>query len=219
MNTSPILIPLTQPGHILVVDDNARSRQLLTDLLIAQGHSVREAVNGEEALEAVRRQQPDVILLDVIMPGLNGFEVCRQLKCDPATSMIHILLITSLIERQHRIKGIECGANDFLTKPVEPEEVVLRVRNAVMAKQVMDELRLRRGEETLDDTLLRQLGNVSISNPGFAMGLLSIGSKLMSIRAGTSPLDDSEFQRLHAVHEQLGAVLAKSTASTMEKRR
>lgn len=210
MEAPSVRIPPIPPGRILVVDDDDKSRCLLRDLLAARGHHITEAVNGEEALDTVRREHPDVILLDVVMPGMSGFEVCRRLKADPATAMIHILLITSLTERKHRMKGIECGANDFLTKPVEPDEVLLRVRNAIMAKQVSDKLQLRHAEETLDGTLLSQLGNLSISNPGFAMGLLSIGAKLMAVRIATSPLDDPERERLYVVYEQLGTVLANS---------
>lgn len=212
MVTSQVLIPPIPPGRILVVDDEPRSRLLLKDLLTAKGHRVSEAVDGEAALAAVSREAPDVILLDIMMPKMDGFEVCRTLKSDPATSLIHILMITSMTERQHRMKGVECGANDFLTKPVDVDEVLLRVRNAVMAKQVMDELRLRRAEETLDDTLLRQLGSLSATNPGLGLGLLSIGAKMLALRLATGGLEKADRERLYSIYEQISKVLAKAGA-------
>lgn len=210
METSPVFISPIQPGRVLIVDDDAKSRQLLKDLLTASGHVIVEAADGEEGLAAVRLCVPDVILLDVVMPKMDGFEVCRRLKGDPATALIHILMITSLSDREYRVKGIKCGANDFLTKPVEREEVLLRVRNAIQAKQVMDELQLRRSEETLDDTLLRQLGGLSIANTGLAVGLLSIGVKMLLSRLAAGRLEDSERERLYAVYEQIAVALAKS---------
>lgn len=207
MTLPPVLIQPVQPGQVLVVDDDASCRLLLTEILTAKGHTVVEAVDGEEALSAVRRERPDVILLDVTMPGIDGFEVCRRLKADPATAMIHVLMVTSLTEREHRMKGIECGANDFITKPVQIDEVLLRVRNAVKTKQVMEELQLRLSEETLDSTLLRQLGSLSMANPGLAVGLLSIGAKMLFSRLAAGPLEESERERLHAVHDQIGNVL------------
>ena len=213
MNDAPILVPPIRPGHVLVVDDDARSRKLLKDLLAAKGHRVSTANDGEEALPAIRRDPPDVILLDVIMPGLDGFEVCRRLKQDPITALIHILLITSLTEREHRLKGIECGANDFLTKPVERDEVLLRVRNAVMARQAMDELQQRREAEKAEDTLLRRLRSLSSSEAGLSLALLTVGSELLAWRVAAGPLAGSERDRLYAVYDQLSAALARSGAA------
>lgn len=210
MDNQPILIPPVQPGRVLIVDDDAHARQLLNDLLTSKGHLVSEATDGEAAIATVLSEPPDVILLDVVMPKMDGFEVCRRLKGNPATAMIHILMITSLTDREHRMKGIECGANDFLTKPVELDEVLLRVRNAVMAKQNADDLQLCRSEETLDNAILRQLGGLSIANPGLAVGLLSIGAKMLLSRISSGRLGDSERERLYAVYEQLGDALAKA---------
>jgi DNA-binding response OmpR family regulator len=213
MESAPILVPPIRSGHILIVDDDPRTRRLLRDLLTAKGHRVTEAADGEEGLAAVRRDPPDVVLLDVMMPKMDGFEVCRRVKCDPATALIHILMITSLTEREHRLKGIECGANDFLTKPVEREEVLLRVRNAVLARQVMDELQQRRRAETAEDTLLRRLRSLSALDAGLALALLTVGVEMLAWRVAAGPLDGSERDRLYAVYAQLSTALARSGAA------
>ena len=127
-------------GRVLVVDDEARNRELLRDLLEAQGHSVTEAENGEVALTLIAQTAPHAVLLDVMMPGMSGFEVCRRLKADPATAPIPVLLVTALRERDDRLQGIAAGANDFLTKPIDTREVVLRTRNAIYTKQLYDQV-------------------------------------------------------------------------------
>lgn len=213
METAPILVPPVRPGRILVADDDAQSRQLLRDLLMAKGHIVTEAIDGEDALAAIGREAPDIILLDVMMPKLDGFEVCRRVKSDPATALIHILMITSLTRREDRMKGIECGASDFLAKPVEREEVLLRVRNAILAKQVMDELQQRRRAEITEEPLSRRLRSLSVSDAGLAMALLTVSAEMLEWRLATGRLDNSERGRLHDVYERLSAALAKSGAA------
>lgn len=127
-------------GRILIVDDDADNRALLHDLLSAQGYHVKAAANGETALALVSTFEPQAILLDVMMPGLSGFDVCRRLKSDPATASIPVLLVTALHEREDRMAGIEAGANDFITKPIDVKEVELRTRNAVTSKRLHDQI-------------------------------------------------------------------------------
>src|SRR5262245_14000591 len=115
-----------ETGRILVVDDDENNRMLLVDILEAKGHEVREAEDAEAALPMVAARTPDVLLLDVMMPRMDGFEVCRRLKADRATDSIPILLITALTDRKDRLTGIEAGANDFLNKPIDRADVVLR---------------------------------------------------------------------------------------------
>ncbi|HEY3128458.1 MAG TPA: response regulator [Acidobacteriota bacterium] len=126
--------------RILVVDDEEQNRLLLRDLLEVQGYEVSEAEDGEQALQKTAEVQPDLVLLDLMMPKLDGFEVCRRLKRNPETAPIPILLVTSLNERNVRLTGIEAGANDFLNKPIDAQDLVLRVRNAIYAKTLFDEL-------------------------------------------------------------------------------
>ncbi len=126
------------PGRVLVVDDELKNRELLRDLLEAQGHAVYEADNGPQALALAEQVVPHVILLDIMMPGMDGFEVCRQLKAHPVLSSVPVLMVTALDERADRLRGIEVGANDFLNKPIDTRDITLRVRNAVYAKQLYD---------------------------------------------------------------------------------
>lgn len=135
--TEPLL-PAAAPvgrrtGRVLVVDDIAANRLLLRELLEPGGNEVMEAANGSTALELAVAQSPDVVLLDVQMPGMDGFEVCRRLKASEATAAIPVVLVTVLDAREDRIAGIRAGATDFLTKPVDRTELVLRVGNAIAA--------------------------------------------------------------------------------------
>lgn len=126
-------------GNILIVDDEEKNRKLLKVLMQAQGYQTDEASDGEQALVRVGENQPDVILLDVMMPKMDGFEVCRRLKGSYETAHIPILMVTMLTERADRLTGIKAGADDFLSKPVDFEETILRVRNALYTKHLFDE--------------------------------------------------------------------------------
>jgi len=127
-----------RPGRIVVVEDDPRSRRFMCDLLFAEGMEVYAADDGEEALEVVEEKAPDVVLLDAMMPHMDGFETCLRLKGNERTSPIPVLMLTSLSDRDTRIKGISAGANDFLQKPVDAQDVLLRVRNAVYTKRLFD---------------------------------------------------------------------------------
>ena len=149
------------PGLVLVVDDEVRNRALLEELLTMRGFAVETAEDGETALALARERPPDVVLLDVMMPRMNGFDVCRRLKGDAATVAIPVLLVTSLDAREDRLAGIGAGANDFLTKPIDAADLLLRVRNAVLTKRLYDrEAEQRRQLEALEaarDTLTHMI--------------------------------------------------------------
>jgi class 3 adenylate cyclase len=140
-NIKTTAIEIVRPlGLVLIVDDEEQNRTLLRDPLEARGYETEQAENGLEALRKIAQRPPDVILLDLMMPKMDGFEVCRRLRKDAATSHIPILMITALSERKERLMGIEAGANDFLNKPVDIQDVILRVGNAVCAKRLHDQL-------------------------------------------------------------------------------
>ena len=127
-------------GAILVVDDVDSNARLLERLLVRDGHHVRIAKDGAEALSVVGRERPDLVLMDVMMPTLDGFETCRRLKADAATRLIPVVLVTALQESCDRIRGLEVGADDFLSKPVHPAELTARVRSLLRIKRYTDEL-------------------------------------------------------------------------------
>ena len=144
---SPAELKVKGPGYVLVVDDQDDNRALIVRYLTQAGYQVRQATNGLEALAAIGLEKPDVILMDVIMPGANGFEICRKLKADPETLNVPLVLITGLHSKQDRVAGIEAGADDFLSKPVYPEELVARVRSLMRlteARKALEEARLSR---------------------------------------------------------------------------
>jgi putative two-component system response regulator len=134
------LSPISRRTRILVADDTDSVRTLFRKLLTADGHDVISVDNGLAALDAVNKHRPDVILLDVGMPGLDGIEVCRRLKSDPATRLTPVVLVTGLSDLSDRIKGIEAGADDFLSKPVHPHELRARVVSLSRMKQLTDAL-------------------------------------------------------------------------------
>lgn len=137
------------PGRILVVDDVATNRVVLRSKLTAAYYDVREAGSGEEALLMAALEEPDLVLLDVMMPGLDGFEVCRRLKSDPATMHVPVIIVTALADPQDRVDGLEAGADDFLTKPFDDIALFARVSSLTRMKMMIDELRLR--DETSRD--------------------------------------------------------------------
>ncbi len=159
MSTPPLFGP--RSGRILVADDEEKNRRLLRDILEAQGHQVTLAEDGQEALDKAVADPPDVVLLDVMMPKMDGNEVCHQLRQDSRTAHLPILMVTALHDRADRLKGIQAGANDFLTKPIDPEEIRLRVRNAVLAKQLYDTVQedyvQLKELETLRDNLVNMI--------------------------------------------------------------
>ena len=130
--------PIT--GTILVADDQAANRELLEEILTAQGCKVITVPDGAAAVEELARTQVDLVLLDVMMPHLNGFEVCEKIKNAPDTYLIPVIVITSLSDKQDRLEGIKVGADDFLSRPVDRTELLARVRSLLKLKQRTDEL-------------------------------------------------------------------------------
>lgn len=130
-------------ARILVVDDQEPNVRLMEARLKAEYFEVVTATNGPDAIAVARSDQPDVILLDIMMPGMDGFEVCRRLKADSATRHIPVVMVTALDQREDRVSGLECGADDFLTKPVDDLTLFARVRSLLRLKVVLDELRMR----------------------------------------------------------------------------
>jgi putative two-component system response regulator len=141
------LVPLRRKQSILVVDDNEANALLLKQMLASRGYSIIAVHNAVEAEAEIQREAPDLILLDVVMPGKSGYELCRELKQDSNTRLIPVVMITGLSDREDRLKGIEAGADDFLTKPISSEELFARVNSLLKLKEFTDEL------ETADSVL------------------------------------------------------------------
>src|SRR3974377_1097467 len=132
--------PISVPEEILVVDDTPANLRLLSDLLTQHGSRVRPASDGALALKSVAARNPELILLDVNMPAMDGYEVCRRLKADEKSSRIPVIFISAFGDTRQKVAGFEAGGLDYITKPFEAEEVLARVRT---------HLRLRQAEEAL----------------------------------------------------------------------
>jgi twitching motility two-component system response regulator PilH len=125
------LSPTPSLATVLIVDDSPTETTIFRNALIKAGFRVETAVNGEEGVEAAQRLHPDLILMDVIMPGLNGFQATRMLKRDPATAQIPVIVVTTKSQQTDRAWGLRQGAVDYLVKPVDPKELVARVKVAL----------------------------------------------------------------------------------------
>ena len=130
---------MSRPGKILVVDDTANNVLLLEALLTSKGYDVLTAASGPEALRLIESDKPDLVLLDVVMPEMSGYEVCRQIRDNPVTAILPVVMVTALDPTQERIKGLEAGADDFLGKPINQPELLARVRSLLRVKQLHDQ--------------------------------------------------------------------------------
>ena len=127
-------------SHVLVVDDNAQNLELLVAYLEGLGCKVRTAIDGVDALDKVKESVPDLILLDIMMPRMSGFEVCRKLKSDPTTRDVPIIMVTALNELGDIERGVESGTDDFLTKPVNKLELITRAKSLLRLRHYKREL-------------------------------------------------------------------------------
>jgi two-component system cell cycle response regulator len=163
-------------SRILVVDDEPLNVEILQEML-SQNYEIVSAYSGNEALEKVEKTSPDLILLDVMMPGMNGYEVCKQLKGKEKTRSIPIVMVTALKEREDRIKAIEADADDFLSKPVDMNELNARVKSLLKVKQYYDALMEEQDKllifksalNSMDDCVIitNTSGDIKYVNPAF----------------------------------------------------
>jgi putative two-component system response regulator len=205
--------------RILVVDDEAAVRDGLQALLERKGYVVRAAESGANALDECVSFRPDLILLDVLMPGQDGFDVCREIKSNPETRLIPVVLITGLSEKSDRIRGIEAGADDFLSKPIDVSELDARVRSLLRLKAFTDEL------ENAEAVLFSLAMSIESRDPythGHCTRLAEFSSRLGE-RMGLAPDDITALRRAGIVHD-IGkvivpdAVLLKPGPLTVEER-
>ena len=159
---------------VLIVDDEENNLNLISALLSNNGYLYDTARNGLEALEKVKEYSPDLILLDILMPKMDGYEVCRRLKDDLLTQHIPVIMVTALFDRDSRIKGLEAGANDFLTKPVDGAELMIRARNLLKVKKFEDFL--KRHNEILDYEVKQRTSEL-----GFTLEDLSKANKQLEM--------------------------------------
>ena len=189
------------PATILVADDESANREILAELLEREGYRTVSAADGAQALEVLRSQHVDLALLDVMMPGRTGFAVCHEAKSNPATRLIPVVLVTGLNRSEDRIKGIEGGADDFLSKPVDRAELLARVRSLLRLKHFTDEL------ESAETVLCSLAISIEAKDP-YTVGhcdRLSVYAEAMGRRLGLSAELQIALRRGGIVHD-LGKV-------------
>ena len=156
---------MNNPPRILVVDDNATNRDILTTRLKAYGYETLQAADGEEALAAVQQHRPDLILLDVMMPKLDGIETCRRLKGDDTFPFLPIILVTAKADSKDIVAGLQAGADEYLTKPVDQAALVARVRSVLRIKALHDQVQaqaadLAKWNRTLEQRVAEQVAEI-----------------------------------------------------------
>jgi putative two-component system response regulator len=189
-------------GKILIVDDESAARAALEALLRREGFDVRDASDGPSALAECATFRPDLILLDILMPGINGFEVCRRIKATPETRLTPVVLITGLSATEDRIEGINAGADDFLSKPIDINELLARTRSLLRLKQYTDELE---NAEAVVFTLAQSIEARDPYTRGHCERLAD-----MSARLGTRleiPEDDIKALRWAGIVHDIGKVV------------
>jgi signal transduction histidine kinase len=189
---------------ILVVDDEEENRILLEGLLVSQGYRVVTAAEAAEAIAQVQASSPDLILLDVMMPGRDGFDVCRELKAKPTTWFIPVVMVTALSDREDRIRGMEAGADDFLSKPVHRWELLTRTKSLLRIKSLHDDLQksyeqLQKLEE-LRDRLIQLLVH-DLKGP---LTSLLLGVDLLISHEGAGAVDGKHWDLLGRMRHQIG---------------
>ena len=184
-------------GKVLVVDDYVPNALGMRDLLLAGGHTVRVAHNGNDALRLAADDAPDLVLLDVVMPGVSGVEVCRELKTRATTRLTPVVLITGSHHREHRLAGLDAGADDFLHKPIDMTEFSTRVRALLRTKRLVDEL-----EST--EAIVTMLGHMVEARDPYTEGhcqRLAAYATALGAALGLSAMEIDTLNRGAALHD------------------
>src|SRR5205814_9341638 len=210
----------------------------LGDLLQVKGYAVATATNGEEALVKLAAEMPDIVLLDVMMPGLSGYDVCRRIRADPTTALRPVVMVTSLDPQTERVKGIEAGADDFISKPINQPELFARVRSLLRIKALQDEVRrqsdaLKQWNVKLEERVREQVAELErlsqlkrFFSPAVADAIVTTGEQsilaphrryicyvfvdLRSFTAFTDAAEPEEVQSvLHDYHAAMGSLVSE----------
>src|ERR1700710_2092600 len=149
---------MNDPPRILIVDDNETNRDIIVARLEAHGYETLQAADGQEALTAVTQHRPDLVLLDVMMPNIDGIEVCRRLKSDAAFPFLPVILVTAKVDTKDVVAGLEAGADEYLTKPIDQAALVARVKSVLRIKALHDQI--AEMNKNLEQRVADQLGEI-----------------------------------------------------------
>ena len=195
-------------ARVLVVDDVAANVKLLEARLSAEYFDVVTAMSGKDALSICERAECDLVLLDVMMPDMDGFEVCRRLKSNPATHHIPVVMVTALDQPSDKVRGLEAGADDFLTKPIPELALIARVRSLAGLKMVTDELRMRAA--TSRDIGMESPEREAVADTGRGITMLN-GAKIPSGKR--FPIKADDLLQFGKTVLQVKVILKKKTAA------
>ena len=222
-------------ARILVVDDTPANIKLLVDVLTVAGYAASAATNGADALARIATQLPDLVLLDIMMPGMSGYEVCQKLRANPDTALLPVVLCTSLDPQSERLKGIEAGADDFLSKPINRPELLARVKSLLRIKSLQDEVKSQAAQlaswnDELEHRVEKQVAQLDrlsrlkgFFSPQLAQAILADGEDLLKthrreiavvfldLRGFTAFTERAEPEEvmdlLHEYHARMGAIV------------
>ena len=199
---------MTHIPTLLIVDDDAALRELLRTLLAGDGYRIEMADRGELALKRATELLPDLILLDVMMPGMDGFEVCRRLRSDAMVAEVPIIMVTALNDRTSRLMGIEAGADDFIDKPFDTVELRARVRTIVRLNRFRRLIEERQRADLLEEERQRLVYDL---HDNLAQRVSSVHQQLQAFAHRHPP-------RSKQTKEELGAILQLAQSATCETR-
>jgi adenylate cyclase len=210
---------MSKPARILVVDDNETNRDILVTRLEKHGYQTLQAADGEEALASAKQHLPDLLVLDVEMPKLDGFEVCRRLKNDPAMPYIPIILCTARAASQDVVAGLDAGADEYLTKPIDQAALVARVRSMLRIKELHDQVQaqtkdLAAWNQTLEERVNEQVGELDRMNR--LKGFLSPQIAKLVVSSGDGKLLESHRRDIAVVFCDLRGFTAFAERSEPE---
>lgn len=190
---------------VLVAEDNPEMRQLARDILRTIGVEVITAYDGPSALDTAQSQQPDLVVLDIDMPGMNGFDVCAELKSNANTAQIPVLMLTAQSDVEHRVHGLEVGADDYLSKPYSPRELIARVETRLRAKSESDNLREK--QQILRRTFERYVHSSVVEQMLLNPAQVKLGGKLQEVTVLFADLEGFTALSEHMDPEELLSIL------------
>ena len=211
------------PGNILIVDDNPTNLRLLSKVLTKQGYEVRKALDGQMTLKSVQTLLPDLILLDIMMPGMDGFEVCQQLKSDPHTAQVPIIFLSALDEAFDKVKAFLVGGADYVAKPFHHEEILARVKHQLALKSAereLHQLNAQLEDRVKERTLQLENANARLLEMAFQDGLTGLPNRVLFMERLGQALEqakaDSTYQfavlfldcdRFKVINDSLGHIV------------